>query len=253
LEVLLLKRSRTAGFIPSAFVFPGGRVDEEDGAGDILGKLRGIDPMAAEALLDPAEGGPPALAFFAAAIRETFEETGLLLEYPTTLQDPSPSDASPLSERESPGGPGVPLQTLREQLLEGARSFAGVLEERGRELDGGRLIYIGHWVTPLPEPRRFDTRFFAPSLADPCDVEPDGREMVEALWLTPPEALERNRRGTLPLVFPTVKTLEAFLGFESAADALASFRGRYIPRCLPSLTPMPDGIRIDLDLETWHQ
>jgi 8-oxo-dGTP pyrophosphatase MutT (NUDIX family) len=230
-EVLLLRRSRRTGFIPGAYVFPGGRVEESDCAQGILRWLHGLDPEAADERLGAPEDGPPALAFFAAAIRETFEEAGILLGYPTVPEPSSPA-----------------LLRLRRQLLDGSRSFAQILGEWGGELDGRAMTYIGHWVTPLPEARRFDTRFFATVVPATCRVEPDGQELVEALWITPRQALTSNQRGSLPLVFPTIRTLEALADFSSAARAVASFRGRPIPRCLPHLTPTAEGIRIDLEL-----
>jgi 8-oxo-dGTP pyrophosphatase MutT (NUDIX family) len=219
------------GFIPGAYVFPGGRVDEGDGAQEVLRRLQGLEAGTAEDRLGTPVDGPPALAFFAAAIRETFEETGILLGYPE-VPEPSPPA----------------LLSLRRQLLHGSRSFAQVLEEWGGRLDGRALTYIGHWVTPVPEARRFDTRFFATVVPATCRVDPDGEELVEALWITPRRALARNQRGSLPLVFPTIRTLEALAEFSSAARAVASFRNRPIPRCLPSLLPTSEGIRIELEL-----
>ncbi|MFC1660026.1 hypothetical protein ACFL3S_00990 [Gemmatimonadota bacterium] len=241
LEALLLKRSRRTGFIPGAYVFPGGRVDEEDGAPAILDRIKGITPEAAQARLAVPGNSPPALAFFGAAIRETFEETGVLLE-----KNALRADAPGNRPHRVTSLPADILHSHRRELLEGRRTFADVMEERDGELEGA-LTYIGHWVTPHPEPRRYDTRFFAVAVPDHFRVEPDGQEMVEALWLTPHAALERNRKGTLPLVFPTLRTLEALAEFRSPAEALAAYKDREIPRCLPRLTLTPDGIRIDLD------
>jgi 8-oxo-dGTP pyrophosphatase MutT (NUDIX family) len=254
-EVLLLKRSSRTGFIPGAYVFPGGRVDDEDTAPEILPRLEGITPGRAQDRLGVPGGGPPAWAFISAALRETFEETGVLLA----------SEALPdFEQRHGPTPPGTTqdahhkwmegtrrpdvLESLRRDLLEGRRTFREVLAELDLKLQGD-LTYIGHWVTPHPEPRRYDTRFFACLVPRHCPVRPDGREMVEAIWLTPKAALERNRLGHLPLVFPTLRTLETLAEFDAPADVLGAFARRSIPRRLPTLTLTSHGIRLDLATE----
>ncbi len=247
LETLLLRRSSTVGFIPGAFVFPGGRVDREDAAPAILAWLRALDPRRLETRLgldrrqEPssgAEAAPPAFAFVVAALREAFEETGVLLAAP-----PHGCRTHPLED--SSGKPGV-----RAMLLAGARSFPQVLGELAVELEAGTLEYVGHWITPEPERRRYDTRFFATEVPRDCQAIPDRREVTEALWLTAAEALARNRAGTLPLVFPTLRTLEAMAQFDLAEDFLSHFRRRSIARLLPRLARKDEGIEFVVEEET---
>ena len=243
MEALLLKRSRRMGFIPGAYVFPGGGVDRKDGLPDLLPHLSGLSPDAARTRLGVEEGeadagaadAPPPVAFFVAALRETFEETGILLGVP------------PMGFRTIPAGGGSLEGEARARLLAGRSSFRHLLEELAVNLDAASLRFIGHWVTPEPEPRRYDTRFFAVEVPGDCRAEPYRGEVEEALWLTPAEALQRNRSGLLPLVFPTLRTLEELEPFKDAAEALAHFEGRPFPPLLPRLIRKPTGIEITVD------
>jgi len=242
LEALLLKRSPRTGFIPGAFVFPGGTVDPEDALPDTLAYLRGGTPTEAGRILATREGdGPPAEAFWVTALRETFEETGILLR-PLARAGGStrPGEAStPADDTRS--------AALRESLLAGKMTFLDVLRELGADLDAGALTYIGHWVTPDCEPRRYDTSFFAARVGGEASVTLHETEMAEALWLTPSEALSRNREGSLPLVFPTLRTLEELEEFRTPEEALKAMGGRPVPRIQPRLVRTDDGIGIAVE------
>jgi 8-oxo-dGTP pyrophosphatase MutT (NUDIX family) len=243
IETLLLKRSRRVGFIPGAYVFPGGAVDRGDALPDLLPRLAGLAADGARARLGrqerESEGNdgatPPPVAFFVAALRETFEETGVLLGAP------------PAGCRTFPVGGNRQGGQVRARLLEGRCTFQQVLEELGVDLDAGTLQPIGRWVTPEPERRRYDTRFFAAEVPGACPVEPDRGEIEEALWLTPAEALDRNLAGRLPLVYPTLRTLEHLAAFREVRQALEHFKGRDFPRLLPRLVRRPTGIEIAVD------
>lgn len=227
LEVLLLRRSRTSGFVPGAYVFPGGRVDEADG-----------DPRVFERVPDlPAE--PPA-EYWAAALREVFEETGVLLArdtsggfVPDAVSDPD-------------------LEAMRIGLLEDRSTLRDVLAARGLTPAADRMVYAAHWITPVVEPRRFDTRFFLAALPTGHSTTFEPREMSDAVWMHPGAALERFAAGSLPMVFPTVRTLESIAGFESVAAAFAAFRGRGIRALLPRLVRTPEGVGLVLDESDGH-
>lgn len=240
-EVLLLRRTRSAGFVPGAYVFPGGRVDREDAAPELLGRIRGVEPTEVDTRLGlPAsptpgpdqEDAPSGAAFLVAAVREAFEETGI----PFFRR----SDGAPL-----PAAAGdAAMEGLRRRLLDGSFSFLDLLLEVDGWMDGAALGYISHWITPEAEPRRYDTRFFAATVGGVTSALVDDQEIVEAVWLTPAEALARNRRGTLPMVFPTVKTLEALRPFRSPAQILEHYRKREIPAILPHFVRTPTGVGI---------
>lgn len=235
-EVLLLRRNRTVGFVPGAYVFPGGRVETADAAPDVLARLRGLSVEQAAGRLRLYEEGPSAIAYYVAAIREAFEETGILVA--TSTGEPAASAAA------SPR-----IRAAQMELHRGERTFAEILAGLDVTLNGGAVEYIAHWITPQAEPRRYDTRFFAALVPAGEEARPDGSEITEARWLLPQVALELNAKGELPMVFPTIKTLSALTGFESVESLLASFAGRQIPAMLPRLVRTSTGVGIELPKE----
>ncbi len=234
-EVLLLRRVRSAGFVPGAYVFPGGRVDADDATPALVERLGGVTaPALAGRLGLEADAVPPAEAYLIAALREAFEETGLLVG--------RRADGSLL-----PGAADDPtLAAARDRVLADEDAFATVLEQLDAQLDGAAVEYVAHWITPEIEPRRYDTRFFAAAVGGEAPVSLHAAEMTDALWLRPSEALDRNVEGRLPMVFPTLRTLEALAGFRSPDAALAWFRGREIPAILPRLVRTPTGVGLAL-------
>ncbi len=232
LEVLLLKRSPGSGFIPGAWVFPGGTVDPDDGAPTLFSKVHGIGPDEAAARLGPIHSnGHPAMAFWVAALRETFEETGVLLWAPP---GPAPSTTGPDLED---------MASAREDLLSGKQGFGEVLDGLGIMLDGGALEYCGHWLTPECEPRRYETRFFAAEVDRATRVDPYEKEMADAVWISPAEALDRNRGGNFPLVVPTMVALEELRPFDTPSAALDSLRGKAVSRLMPAPERTEGGVR----------
>jgi 8-oxo-dGTP pyrophosphatase MutT (NUDIX family) len=236
LEVLLLERIKSSGFVPGAWVFPGGRVDGHDAGADLVARLDGITPEAAarRLALDPG-ADPPALAYYIAAIREAFEETGILVA----------CDSRGATARAAAADPDT--QRLRLTLLNDEDAFPAVLDGLGLRMDAASLEYVAHWITPEVEPRRFDTRFFAAAVPDGAEAVLNEREVTRALWLTPEAALERNLAAELPMVFPTIRTLRSLVGFATPTDALAAFRDLKIPTILPRLVRTEGGVRLEVD------
>ena len=235
LEVLLLRRVRSAGFVPGAWVFPGGRVDPDDAHPELLSRTQGLDPSTASQRLGLSEDArPPAIAYYLAAVREAFEETGLLVA----------ADADGHPPRSA--GDDATVRAAQDELLTNESAFPSLLDELGLRIDGGRIAYVAHWITPEAEPRRYDTRFFAASLPQRGSVLFHRHEMSDALWLRPEEALLRRSEGELPMVFPTIRTLEALRDFDAPESALAYFRSKEIPTVLPRLVRTPDGVRIEV-------
>jgi 8-oxo-dGTP pyrophosphatase MutT (NUDIX family) len=236
LEVLLLRRVRSAGFVPGAYVFPGGRVDADDAAPALVARLAGLGAEVARRRLGLGrEDVPTAQAYVIAALREAFEETGLLVG--------RRSDGSPVP----PAAGDAAVDRARARLLADEDAFAGVLDELGARLDGAAVEYIAHWITPIVEPRRYDTRFFAAALEGEPPVAIHAAEMADALWISPTAALERSRAGTLPMVFPTLRTLEALADFDSPDAVLRSFAERAIPAILPRLVRTPTGVGLAVE------
>lgn len=168
-EVFLLRRSRAVGFLPNAWVFPGGRVDEADAACPGRGGAR-----AAAAFGGTVDDVRPWLV---GAVREVFEESGLWL------------------------GDGDPGEEARQRLLAGAG-----LAEIGHTADLDRLRAWAWWVTPAIEPKRYDTRFFLAEAPGGLGT-PDAGETVEARWVRPGEAVVEADAGRLPMAPPTWWTL----------------------------------------------
>ena len=232
-EVLLLRRNRATGFVPGAYVFPGGRVDAADGEDALAECWDGLtrEDAAGRLGLGP-DADPPAIAYYGAAVREAVEETGLL--------------PGVVAGRGAGGGElsGKAVRDAREALLGEGVPFARVLRRLGARLDGAAVEYIAHWVTPVVEPRRYDTRFFAARVPRGAAVVYDEREMTDAVWLTPHAALARHRDGRLPMIFPTIRTLEDLCDFETVDELLAYYRSRVITRVQPEIVRTATGVAL---------
>lgn len=190
-QVLLQQRSAQARFVAGAWVFPGGRVDTDDALPAWAKRSHTVtDAQASHALGLPAGG----LAYWIAAVRECFEEAGLLPVYGAGWLSPAA------------------LNTWRQQLRDHTLTFAGLCERETLILDTSAMHYLSHWITPEPSPIRFDTRFFI--MEAPPGQEPHHAlfEAVDTRWITPEEALRLNRAGSLPLILPTLVTLQDMAG-----------------------------------------
>jgi len=183
-EVFLLRRVAKMAFAPGAHVFPGGSADPSDADPDIPW----TGPSAAE--FGAAFGVPEdrARALVCAAVRETFEECGVLLASPGELTDPS---------------------AARQALARGDVTLADLLRDNGLELRADLLTPWARWITPDIEPRRYDTFFFVALLADGGQRADAGdhSEADAAAWFTPDAALAAAREGTTLLLPPTAVCL----------------------------------------------
>jgi glyoxylase-like metal-dependent hydrolase (beta-lactamase superfamily II)/8-oxo-dGTP pyrophosphatase MutT (NUDIX family) len=205
MEVLMLRRAeRGSDIFSGSCVFPGGTVDSRDA--QLHGCCRGLDDAGASALLKlPANG----LDLFIAAIRETFEESGLLIAYEPdgTLVD--------LDRLASPE-----LAAMRTALQEGEQGFAGLCGRLGITLAVDRLAYASHWLTPLGMPKRFDTRFFVTVAPASQTALHDDRETLQHLWLRPADALAQAKALKLmPVTQGQLKMLSAFDAAEACFQA----------------------------------
>lgn len=221
LEVLLLRRSTRAGFVPDMYVFPGGRVDASDADPALLALLDGLTPDAAAARLGIDDADPPAIAYYLAALREAFEETGILVGH---LADGS---VPPTAAEDSA------VDRIRDDLMEDRIAFAEAAARLGCRLSGQALEYFAHWITPRRRPRRFDTRFFAARVGAERESIVDAREMTDARWITPAGALAAQARGEMPMILPTVSTLEKLLAFGGTSEALEALARETVVTILP--------------------
>ncbi|MGH8988619.1 MAG: NUDIX hydrolase [Acidimicrobiales bacterium] len=208
LEVLMLRRSLRAIFMPGVHVFPGGAVDESDRGVDAARLCTGRDDMEASHLLGVATGG---LAWWVAAVRECFEEAGILLAQDARGEPPRLRDPDDVAR----------FARHRAALASGVVSLVEVVEAEGLRLPAGALHYFAHWITPEGERRRYDTRFFV-ALAPRGQVTAhDEAETISHAWVRPAEALARHQAGEIELVLPTIRTLETLARFPQSAALMA--------------------------------
>jgi glyoxylase-like metal-dependent hydrolase (beta-lactamase superfamily II)/8-oxo-dGTP pyrophosphatase MutT (NUDIX family) len=210
LEVLLTRRPATMAFAPNVHVFPGGRVDPEDSDPALLARSVVAPAAAAQALggdLEPVA----ALAAHVAAIRELFEEAGVLL-----------ADAVAGA---GAAAPSRVASAARSSLVGGEASFGSIATELELTLRTDLLVPLSRWVTPPFMPRRFDARFFAASLPAGARVSFEGDEIAGHAWLTPAAALAAMARGEIELWPPTSATLQQL----EHATSLAEMRERLSP------------------------
>lgn len=233
-EVYLARRSARSAFAPDAFVFPGGTIDAADASPQLQSRVLALDDARVDAEFraavsselrssEPAIARADARALLVAALRELFEEAGVLF---ARTPDGGPVDAAMLEER------GVPAQRIR--ILNGSFAFADFLAAHDWYADAGALTLFSHWITPPSEPRRYNTHFFfAAAPADQAALA-DAYEMHDGIWIGPTQALEQYGNGTLHLVYPTIKHLERLANFNSIEAALAYAKSKPIVTIMPA-------------------
>ena len=198
---LLMVRRRAGDAFGDSYAFPGGILD----ADEFLARsyCAGIDNDAANALLKLAEGG---LDYFSAAIRELFEETGVLL---ARHGDDWVAD-SPL------------IQKLRIHVDKATLPWPDFLRDQDLQMAGDAVHYFAHWETPLNRAKRWSTRFFLAQLPAGQNASHDDGELTEIKWLTATEALSAGHSGNMKLPFPTIRNLQALAEFNTV-DALVEW------------------------------
>jgi 8-oxo-dGTP pyrophosphatase MutT (NUDIX family) len=224
LEVLMLKRSLSLKFMPGAYVFPGGGLDPADSSPGMSALCTGVKDEEASRALGMATGG---LAYWIAAIREAFEEAGILLAYDSTGKIVNTNGTSAARYREH-----------RRTLDERRGGFGTIVRGEGLRLATDRLTYFGHWITPVTAPRRYDTRFFLAIAPEHQDAMHDNTETVEHAWVRPRDALDRCAQETFNMRFPTIRTLERFAPCATTAALMAELKSSPVVRpLLPRMTP----------------
>lgn len=221
LEVLLLRRTDAAVFMPGVYVFPGGAVDRGDRDPALASRGRGIVGEELDRLLGVDAGG---MGYLMAAIRECFEEAGLLL-------------ADTASGRPVAEVPDIDLPRWRRSLAAGEITLGRLCEELSLQLHTDRMVYLDRRITPPGPPRRFDARFFVAPAPPGQAARHDGVETTAHLWIAPAAALERNRGGELPLGAPTIGILRALTGFHGTKELLHHWqreRARSRQKALPA-------------------
>jgi 8-oxo-dGTP pyrophosphatase MutT (NUDIX family) len=191
-ECFLIRRAPGMRFLGGYYAFPGGKVDLADRRPEALARTHGLAPAEAAARLDDPRDEVPALAYWVAAVREVFEETGLLLAV----------DARGRAVDARPAAVADRLEAHRQAVVRGERSFTAMLASEGWAADLSPLVYFSHFVTPPASPIRFSARFFL------CPVPPGQaprvilEEATEGVWAAPDVAHARFRRGEWPMAEP---------------------------------------------------
>lgn len=234
LEVCMLQRNLDSDFVGGAYVFPGGGVDPDDDAAPVAAVCRGRTDDEASRLVGVERGG---LAFWVAAVRESFEEAGVLLAVGSDARVVSFADDE-VARR---------FAAHRVEVDSGRRSLAAVCVEEGLQLAVDDIHYFSRWVTPLGAPRRYDTRFFVAAAPEEQVPLHDDREVIGTRWLTPRDALAAHESGQITMIFPTVRTMVALDRFDRSADVLAHARAQAeVPAVVPMLRDEGGGLRLVL-------
>jgi 8-oxo-dGTP pyrophosphatase MutT (NUDIX family) len=204
LEVLMMERPAAAGFAAGAMVFPGGRIEPSD-------RELGRHCSAAHGIAEDA------LVFRIAAIRETFEECGVLL-----------------ARRDGAMVPGAALEALRRSHREAiGADFAAFVAQAGLELAIDALVPYAHWITPVDRKKRFDTHFYLAMAPSDQQAAHDGQEAMDTVWTTPNAALRAAEEGRYKLIFATLMNLGRLGRSATVAEALATARRAAIVTVCP--------------------
>lgn len=222
LQVYLLKRAATSGFMAGNYVFPGGMVDAEDRNFQLWKDCVDLDRDEIVRQLGGRLSTEDALAFSVAAIRETLEEAGVFFAHP---QKPSVGNLERIRKlRLTPNLPNDWLKAL-------------ALSERWL-LAISKLFPWSHWITPELMSRRFDTRFFLAKMPPDQVCHPDTRETTHGLWISPQEGLVGNLSGDMPLSPPTLITLHELLNYQDLDSLIKEAEIKqwgkpFLPRLIP--------------------
>ena len=223
-EVLLVRRSSKNAFVPGAYVFPGGKVEPDDCLPGMANYCRKNDLIKSISFLDGAPSAQSALGILIAAIRETFEEAGILLV--RRENGKAPSFDKNIEEQ---------LLSHRSNLNSGKLKFLDLLKKENLVLAVERLHYFSRWITPELSPLRFDARFFIAEVPEGQKAFHDGDEVTKHIWITPAQALQRYSQRKIYMVAPTVVTLEELSRFQTVNEAIESTADKNIKAVLTRL------------------
>lgn len=232
-EVYLTRRSARSAFAPDAFVFPGGTVEEQDADEASAARTLGLESERIEREFratvpadltsdEPPVTIPAARGLMVAALRELFEEAGVLLARTEA--------GKPIDARDAAWN-GV--EADRAAVRAGTLTFADFLTRRNWHADAGALALFSHWITPPSEPRRYNTHFFFAAAPPDQAALADAFETHDGIWIAPARALARHRAGSMHLVYPTIKHLARLSRFDSMESTLDFARTKPVLTIVP--------------------
>ncbi len=230
-EVFLLKRHEKSSFMGGNYVYPGGRLDREDGLIEICSFCKGLSYKEAHQILRGNFAPEESFAHWVAGIRELYEEAGVLLAYDQK------GDLLELTNQETR----EKYFQYRNRLQKGEISFCQIAQQEKLLLALDQLHYYAHWITPEARSERFDTHFFLACHPIGQEAIHDQKETMEGIWLTPEKALKANLQRKVALSPPTLKTLEDLSRYGSIDDVFKSLNKKEIDPILPILTKTPSG------------
>jgi 8-oxo-dGTP pyrophosphatase MutT (NUDIX family) len=227
IEVCMLRRNLNSDFVGGAYVFPGGSVDPLDHSAGAEALCRGRTDAEASAILDLESGG---LAFWVAALRECFEEAGVLVAQP---RSGGLSGGGGLLDTSDPEV-AARFALHRDAVNAGTMGLLDVCRSEDLVLATDTVCYVSHWITPDLAPRRYDTRFFVTSAPPGQVARHDDGETIATVWIRPAAALARSAAGQMELLPPTVANLRNIEPFRTTAEVMAWARGvTDVPTVLP--------------------
>jgi 8-oxo-dGTP pyrophosphatase MutT (NUDIX family) len=214
-EVFLTRRPEGMRFLGGMYCFPGGGVNKEDCSPRTIVRCLGVSAPQARKIIGAQFRPQAALGFWIAAIRELFEEVGILL---TVGASGTPLSIDAMRKHR--------LAEKHAALIAKSVSFTELLESENLYYSASALAYFSHWQTPAQNSLRFDTRFFLALLPPAQTPAPTSYEVMHSLWLTPDRAIQLFERGELPLIFPTFASLRILADFETLESLFDEFSDR---------------------------
>ncbi len=237
IEVFMVRRVIQSDFMPDVYVFPGGSVSKDDRAAELVD---GLCKSVAASPGDPEGRTALGSGARAAAIRELFEEAGILLAY-----DAEKLLAITKQEVER-------FDTYRKAFNERKGSLVEMAHTEHLTLATDLLDYFAHWITPEGMPKRFNTHFFLTTAPDEQQAAHDRLETSEGIWISPIEALTRFERKEFPLVFATIYQLRELAAFGSVQEALKSTEKQHVSTRIPVLVQESGKTRVFLQEDADH-
>lgn len=237
LEVFMVRRVIQSDFMPDVYVFPGGSVQQDDRATE---QNEGIRKEVTLDIVDPEGRTALGSGVRSAAIRELFEEAGILLAYQS--ENMLSVSASNLDR----------FATYRQAFNDRRGSLVEMTGAENLVLATERLNYFAHWITPEGMPRRFDTHFFLATAPEEQQATYDQLETSEGIWISPAQALERAERNEFPLVFATLHQLHELAAFTSVAEALQKAATTRVKTHLPVLVQHEGQLHVHLPDDQEH-
>ncbi|MFL5625032.1 MAG: NUDIX hydrolase [Ktedonobacteraceae bacterium] len=231
MEVFMVRRVIQSDFMPDVYVFPGGSVSKDDQAAE---QAEDVCMPVAQAVADPEGRTGLGTGVRAAAIRELFEEAGVLLTYRM-------GEMLAIGEEAV-----VRFASYRQAFQQRQGSLVEMAHAENLRLATDHLGYFAHWITPAGMPKRFDTHFFVTTAPTEQQAAHDRLETSEGVWIAPAEALARSERGEFPLVFATIYQLHELAAFGSVKDALEATTTRYVAPRIPILVQENGVTRVHL-------